>query len=55
MLTGESKPVSKSKGNQVIGGSVNGKGSLRIEVAGTGEEGYLSKVIHMVKEAQGGK
>lgn len=55
MLTGESKPVSKSKGDQVIGGSVNGKGSLKVEVSGTREEGYLSKVINMVKEAQGKK
>ncbi len=55
MLTGESKPVSKSKDDQVIGGSVNGKGSLKVEVAGTGEEGYLSKVISMVREAQGKK
>lgn len=55
MLTGESKPVSKSKDDQVIGGSVNGKGSLKVQVAGTGEEGYLSKVINMVREAQGKK
>ena len=55
MLTGESKPVSKSKGDQVIGGSVNGKGSLKVDVSGTSEEGYLSKVINMVKEAQGKK
>ncbi|MCI4669900.1 MAG: copper-translocating P-type ATPase [Bacteroidia bacterium] len=55
MLTGESKPVSKGEGDQVIGGSVNGKGSLKIRVSGTGEEGYLSKVINMVREAQGKK
>jgi len=55
MLTGESKPVRKTKEDQVIGGSVNGKGSLRVEVSGTGEEGYLSKVINMVREAQGKK
>lgn len=55
MLTGESKPVRKSLGDQVIGGSVNGKGSLKVEVGGTGEEAYLSKVIAMVREAQGKK
>ena len=55
MLTGESKPVSKGEGDQVIGGSVNGKGSLKVKVSGTGEEGYLSKVINMVREAQGKK
>lgn len=55
MLTGESKPVTKGKGDEVIGGSINGKGSLKVEVGGTGEEGYLSKVITMVQEAQGKK
>ena len=55
MLTGESRPVSKREGDQVIGGSVNGKGSLKVRVSGTGEEGYLSKVINMVREAQGKK
>ncbi len=55
MLTGESKPIGKTKDDEVIGGSVNGKGSLRVKVGGTGDEGYLSKVIHMVQEAQGKK
>ncbi|TNE79135.1 MAG: cadmium-translocating P-type ATPase [Bacteroidetes bacterium] len=52
MLTGESKPVAKKKDNQVIGGSVNDKGTLKIKVKHTGEDSYLSKVIGMVKEAQ---
>lgn len=52
MLTGESKPVSKNKGNQVIGGSVNDNGTLKIEVKHTGDDSYLSKVIGMVREAQ---
>ena len=55
MLTGESRPIAKEKGYEVIGGSVNGKGSLKVEVTGVGEEGYLSQVIHMVREAQGKK
>ncbi|WP_425638628.1 copper-translocating P-type ATPase [Algoriphagus yeomjeoni] len=55
MLTGESKPVSKSKGQEVIGGSVNDSGALKIEVKHTGEENYLSKVIGMVKGAQDSK
>ncbi|MCB9294872.1 MAG: cadmium-translocating P-type ATPase [Lewinellaceae bacterium] len=55
MLTGESKPVSKEKGDKVIGGSINGNGSLKVEVEGTGEDSYLSKVINMVQEAQGRK
>jgi len=52
MLTGESKPVAKKRDNQVIGGSVNDKGTLKINVKHTGEDSYLSKVIGMVKEAQ---
>jgi Cu2+-exporting ATPase len=55
MLTGESKPVSKSKGQEVIGGSVNDSGALKIEVKHIGEENYLSKVIGMVKGAQDSK
>ncbi len=55
MLTGESKPVSKSKGDTVIGGAINGNGSLKVKVQGTGEDTYLSKVITMVREAQGRK
>jgi len=52
MLTGESKPVSKKKDDQVIGGSVNNNGTLKIEVKHTGDDSYLSKVIDMVREAQ---
>ncbi len=52
MLTGESKPVKKSQGEQVIGGSINGTGSLKIEVLHTGKDSYLNKVISMVEEAQ---
>ena len=52
MLTGESRPVAKKKDNQVIGGSVNDNGTLKIKVKHTGEDSYLSKVIGMVKEAQ---
>ena len=52
MLTGESKPVAKKKDNQVIGGSVNDNGTLKIKVKHTREDSYLSKVIGMVKEAQ---
>lgn len=55
MLTGESKPVSKSKGQEVIGGSINDSGALKIEVKHIGEDNYLSKVIGMVKGAQDSK
>lgn len=55
MLTGESVPVEKYKGDEVIGGSVNNEGSLTVEVKKTGEDSYLSQVITMVKEAQESK
>lgn len=55
MLTGESVPVKKEKGLQVIGGSVNGNGSIKVSVKHTGEESYLNKVITLVQEAQKSK
>ena len=55
LMTGESKPVSKAKDDEVIGGSVNGEGSLTIEVKKTGEDSFLSQVIKLVKEAQESK
>nr|WP_287935166.1 copper-translocating P-type ATPase [Algoriphagus sp.] len=55
MLTGESKPVKKSKGAPVIGGSVNGSQSIKVKVSKTGKESYLNKVITLVEEAQKAK
>ncbi len=55
MLTGESKPVNKKKGDKVIGGSINGDGSLEIKVEKTGKDSYLSSVIDMVSKAQESK
>ncbi len=55
MLTGESKPVEKGEGDEVIGGSVNGDGSLEISVENSGDETYLSQVIEMVRRAQADK
>lgn len=52
MLTGESMPVKKVVGSTVTGGSINQHGSLTIEVAHTGEDNYLRKVIRLVNEAQ---
>jgi Cu2+-exporting ATPase len=43
MLTGESRPVQKKKGTALIGGSLNGDGSLDVRVEGTGEDSYLAK------------
>jgi len=55
MLTGESKPVKKEKDNKVIGGSINGNGSLKIKVEHTGKDSYLNKVIKLVEDAQKAK
>lgn len=52
MLTGESLPVSKSEGDKVIGGSVNGQGSVQVEVEKTGKDTYLNQVIDLVRNAQ---
>lgn len=52
MLTGESVPVKKQNEDLVIGGSINGDGSIKVIVTGTGEQSYLNKVINMVQGAQ---
>ncbi|MCB0719893.1 MAG: cadmium-translocating P-type ATPase [Bacteroidetes bacterium] len=55
MLTGESVPVVKNVGDGVIGGSINGEGSIFITVQKTGAESFLSQVIDLVREAQESK
>ena len=55
MLTGESAPVGKQEGDRVIGGSINGEGSLEITVEKTGSETYLAQVIELVRHAQESK
>jgi Cu2+-exporting ATPase len=55
MLTGESEPVYKAVGGQVIGGSVNGDGSIHVQIEKTGKDSFLSQVISLVEEAQGTK
>ena len=52
MVTGESKDVTKAVGDKVIGGSVNGQGTVTVQVTGTGESGYLSQVMSLVSQAQ---
>ena len=52
MVTGEAKAVKKTVGDKVIGGAVNGKGAIKIEVTGTGESGFLSQVMKLVSDAQ---
>ncbi len=55
MLTGESKPVSKKAGGRVIGGSINGEGSIVVEVKKTEKDSFLSHVIELVRQAQESK
>jgi len=52
MITGESVPVEKIEGSKVIAGTVNGSGSLRIEVTGTGERTALANIMRLVEQAQ---
>ncbi|GMU23590.1 MAG: copper-translocating P-type ATPase [Phycisphaerae bacterium] len=52
MLTGESRPVEKGEGDEVIGGAINGESAITVEVQKTGGETYLSQVIEMVRRAQ---
>jgi len=55
MLTGESKPVFKKPGTMVIGGAINGEGSVTIAIRKTGKDSFLSQVIELVKAAQESK
>ena len=55
MLTGESRPVAKTKGAKVIGGSINCEGSVTVEIKRTGRESYLSQVIDLVRQARESK
>ena len=55
MLTGESKPVTKRADENVIGGSINGEGSISLEVKKIGSETYLNQVIELVRHAQESK
>lgn len=52
MITGESAPVEKHDGAKVIAGTVNGAGSLRVEVTGTGEHTALANIMRLVEQAQ---
>ena len=55
MLTGESKPVQKSKGDKVIAGAINGSGSIKVTVSHAAKDSYLSQVIKLVDDAQKSK
>ena len=55
MLTGESVPVEKRAGDEVVGGSINGEGVFKFDVTRTGDETFLSQVIKLVRDAQASK
>jgi Cu2+-exporting ATPase len=55
MLTGESKPVKKVKGDKVIAGSINGNGSFKVTVSHASKDSYLSQVVKLVDDAQKSK
>lgn len=52
VITGESRPVRKKEGDEVIAATINGEGSLRIEVTGTGEKTKLSGIMRLVAGAK---
>lgn len=52
MLTGESVPVKKQSGEKIIGGSINGNGSLKVIISHASKDSYLSRVIKLVEDAQ---
>ena len=52
MLTGESRPLRKERGARVIAGTVNGSGSLRVEITGAGEQTTLAGIMRLVAQAQ---
>jgi P-type Cu2+ transporter len=52
MITGESQPVGKTAGDRVIAGTVNGSGSLRVRVTGSGERTALAGIMRLVEQAQ---
>jgi Cu2+-exporting ATPase len=55
MITGESRPVKKREGDSVVAGTINGAGSLQVEVTGTGADTKLSKIMRLVADAQRSK
>ena len=54
-LTGESRPVRRGEGDQVIAGTINGQGAIRVEVTGTGDSTRLSGIMRLVSQAQASK
>lgn len=55
LVTGESKKVQKAQNDAVIGGAINGSGTIQVKVTAVGEDGYLSQVMELVNQAQNDK
>ena len=55
MLTGESLPVAKAAGDRVIGGTINGTGSIRLRATTLGSESVLAQLVQLMRDAQGSR
>ncbi|WP_084663739.1 heavy metal translocating P-type ATPase [Pandoraea faecigallinarum] len=55
LLTGEPLPIDKAGGDKVVGGSINGSGTLRVQTTAVGADTALARIIRMVEDAQAGK
>lgn len=55
MITGESRPIGKSKGDKVIGGTINQDGSLTVQVSKTGADTAVSQIMKLIQNAQASK
>src|SRR5699024_4659603 len=55
LVTGESKKVTKAQNDEVIGGSINGSGTIQVQVTATGQNSYLSQVMELGNQAQNDK
>ena len=55
MLTGESLPVAKQSGDRVIGGTINGTGSVRVRATTLGRDSVLAQLVHLMRDAQGSR
>jgi len=55
MLTGESMPVAKGKGDRVVGGTVNGTGAIKVRATTLGEDSALARIVKLMRDAQGSR
>lgn len=55
MLTGETKPIEKNVNSEVIGGSINGEGSISLEIKKVGQDTYLAQIVNLVRKSQATK